>query len=83
MVAILRFEQRQKQFPGHGPTARDAEKTSGHVGTFQLLGGQVEIPGSDAQPFDTKPEMFMPGCVGGWLNDTRHALTFISLAHSD
>src|SRR5580692_9978964 len=41
--AILRFEPRKKQLPGHGLVASDAEEISRHVGPFQFHRGQVEI----------------------------------------
>jgi hypothetical protein len=71
--AVVRFEQRKKQLPGHGLVASDAEKISRHVGPFQFLRDQVEIPGSDAESLDPEPEMFMSGYVSGRLNDAGHA----------
>ena len=58
-LAILRFEQGKKQLVGNRLVAGDAEKTSGRIGPLQFSRGKIQIPGSDAKPFNSEPKMLI------------------------
>ena len=76
-LAIPGFEQRKKQVVADGAVLGDSEKTSCRLGPFQLPGCKVQIPGSDAESFDSEPEMLIAGRIVRWrLNYAGHASVF-------
>ena len=65
-LAIPGLQQGDKQLVGDGLVAGDAEQTSRGVGQLQGLRRKIEIPGSDAESLDSKPEMLLAGSVIQW-----------------
>ncbi len=56
-LAILRFEQGQKQLVGYRLFAGDAEQASRGIGPLQLSRGKIEVPGSDAESLHLELKM--------------------------
>src|SRR6516165_7196912 len=72
--AVLRLEQGEKGLISDRLTTRHAEQASRRVRPFQFKRCEIQIPGSDAEPLDSQPEMLVSaGGVGGGLNDAGHA----------